>query len=622
MKRMLLALLLLILWVSSLWADYDREQEKLDELIQKIHTRIEEIDMTVRASRYETLDELIESKTAHLESLYDDQKQAGDSKKEVLQHHIDYQEALLDLAAANRVTGLSRNTEEGVSQSQRITSLLSGWAENERMQWGQGGLHTFAALAGIYFVHTERMTLEAHTEFAEKYRETGISREDYEILSALYDQKADEGGNDPAPWHNNSFTFGYEDNVYYRLYKIGQEYMKKYPGAVLSKVDLADLEIRGDEHQESVQSGIRTTPGTEYLIHVESDGTTTYFVHSGSMTIATDDPPGNIIIHDGESVTVVSDGTAGLMHTSDPSDPDPFECISTGGMTPVEPSYTYLYTLSHDKALMKTRIDTGEVMWKSTPHGNWVSGLAKDSEGYLYTSGGDYKIRKFDPNNGNIIWTFSKHTYAVGKVVSDKKGFIYSGDSHHNVKKITTDGVEVWNYAAPEVVFAVEVDPSTGNVFAGMRNGMVQMIDSTGHLVWTYQGDHVSSLAVDLNGDVYAGGGRGNGIIKISSSGEEIWKNKDHPGSIQNVTMGSDGCIYTTDHLGTILKTDPDTGVTIARVDIANEKLYGLDVDYSGNIYVGTGDGDLYCYDVISDQVSWIRHPHTSHLRQVLLSMD
>jgi len=410
--------------------------------------------------------------------------------------------------------------------------------------------------------------------------------------------------------------------VYYRLYKIGQEYVRKYPGAVLPKVDLADLEIRGDENQDSALSGIRTTPGTEYLIHVESDGTTTYYVHSGSIIIAKDDPLENITIHGGEAMTVASDGTVGLIHTSDSCASDPFRCISAGYMTSVEPSYTYIYTLSHDRALMKTRIDTGEVIWKSTPHGIWVSGLAKDSKGYLYTSGEDYKIRKFDPDNGSIIWTFNEHTYAVGTVASDKKGFIYSGDSHHNVKKITTDGVEVWNYAAPEVVFAVEVDPSTGNVFAGMRNGMVQMIDSTGHLVWTYQGVHVSSLAVDLNGDVYAAGGSGNGIIKISSSGEEIWKNKDHPGSIQNVTVGPEGCIYTVDHVGTILKTDPDTGVTINRVDIATEKLYGLDVDFLGNIYVGTGDGDLYCYDVISDQVSWIRHPHTSHLRQVLLSMD
>ena len=139
MKRLFFVSLVLILFVLPLWADYDREQERLDELIQKMHTRIEEIDMTVRASRYETLDEVIESKNDHLESLYIRQKQASESKKDLWQHHIDFQVALLDLAAANRATGLSRNTPEGAMHSQRITNLLVGWAENERLQWGQGG---------------------------------------------------------------------------------------------------------------------------------------------------------------------------------------------------------------------------------------------------------------------------------------------------------------------------------------------------------------------------------------------------------------------------------------------------------------------------------------------------
>lgn len=281
----------------------------------------------------------------------------------------------------------------------------------------------------------------------------------------------------------------------------------------------------------------------------------------------------------------------------------------------------FMYTVGHDRALVKSRNETGEVQWAFSGHNDWVAGLAMDEQGYLYTSGGDYKIRKIDPTDGSLIWTFKGHTYAVNSVAADGKGFLYTGGSDKNVKKITTGGNEVWNYRAEDVIHSVAVDKD-GNLFTGARDGTVRKIDPDGNSLWTWKVPHINNIAVDPAGSVYAGGADETGLVKISSSGKQLWRytGTGIKGSVTHITIGPDQIVYASDSAGGITKVDPEHGRVIKRFDGFADTLYGSAVDSDGLVYVGSKSGELFCLNFDTDEILWSRKIHSGPLRKVILS--
>ncbi len=280
----------------------------------------------------------------------------------------------------------------------------------------------------------------------------------------------------------------------------------------------------------------------------------------------------------------------------------------------------WIYTVGHDRALVKSRTETGEVSWTFSGHTDWVAGLAMDEQGYLYTSGGDYKIRKIDPTDGTLIWTFREHTYAVNSVVADGKGFIYTGGSDKNVKKITTGGKEVWNYRSEDVIHSVAVDKD-GNLFTGARNGTVRKIDPDGNSLWTWKVPHINTIAVDPTGSVYVGGADETGLVKISSSGEQLWRYTGTciKGSVTHITIGPDQSVYASDSAGGITKIEPEHGRVIKRFDGFADALYGSAVDSDTLVYVGSKSGELFCLDFDTDEILWSRKIHSGPLRKIIL---
>lgn len=289
--------------------------------------------------------------------------------------------------------------------------------------------------------------------------------------------------------------------------------------------------------------------------------------------------------------------------------------------TPTPPRAECMYTVGHDRALVKSRIETGEVQWAFSGHNDWVAGLAMDEQGYLYTSGGDYKIRKIDPTDGSLIWTFKGHTYAVNSVAADGKGFLYTGGSDKNVKKITTGGKEVWNYRAEDVIFSVAVD-TNGNLFTGAREGTVRKIDPDGNSLWTWKVPHINTIAVDPTGSVYAGGADETGLVKISSSGEQLWRytGTGIKGSVTHITIGPDQSVYASDSAGGITKVEPEHGRVIKRFDGFADALYGSAVDSDGLVYAGSKSGEVFCLNFDTDEILWSRKIHSGPLRTVIIS--
>ncbi|MBN2859580.1 MAG: PQQ-binding-like beta-propeller repeat protein, partial [Sphaerochaetaceae bacterium] len=199
-------------------------------------------------------------------------------------------------------------------------------------------------------------------------------------------------------------------------------------------------------------------------------------------------------------------------------------------------------------------------------------------------------------------------------------GFIYTGGSDAHVKKISTEGKEVWNYKADDVIHSVAVDP-LGNLFTGARNGTVRKIDSNGNSLWIATVvPHINHIAVDDTGSVYAGGAKGTGLVKISSSGEHLWSYTNFDGSVTHITIGPDQNVYASDSAGGITKIESEHGRVIKRFDGFADTLYGSAVDSDGLVYVGTKSGELFCLDFDTDEILWSKQVHSGPLRKIVLS--
>ena len=107
----------------------------------------------------------------------------------------------------------------------------------------------------------------------------------------------------------------------------------------------------------------------------------------------------------------------------------------------------------------------------------------------------------------------------------------------------------------------------------------------------------VQGLVVDDEGNIYVGGGQSSFIIKFSSDGTKIWERSPEVDSVSCLALDRSGNVYAGTGYGDILKFSPD-GKELWHHNISTEKAKGqinaLAVDSEGNIYAGgkTGERD------------------------------
>ncbi|MCE9585978.1 hypothetical protein K8R04_01500 [Candidatus Uhrbacteria bacterium] len=239
----------------------------------------------------------------------------------------------------------------------------------------------------------------------------------------------------------------------------------------------------------------------------------------------------------------------------------------------------------------------------------YVSGLSPATWGSpvrAYTASSDAFAVKLD-GSGNIVWnTFlggssgdsgnavtvdgSGNVYISGNSVATWGSPVraYSSGTDGLVVKLDSSGNLTWNTflggSGTDNMFSIAVDES-GNVYAGgftdtgwgspvraytsANDGSVSKLDGSGNLTWnTFLGgsgnDSVFAVAVDGNGNVYAGG---NSVATWGSP-------------VRAYSSGTDGLVAKLDSSGN-LTWNTFTGGS------GTDGVRGMNVDSLGNIYVG-----------------------------------
>jgi len=118
----------------------------------------------------------------------------------------------------------------------------------------------------------------------------------------------------------------------------------------------------------------------------------------------------------------------------------------------------------------------------------------------------------------------------------------------------------------------------------------------------------VQDVAVDVDGDVYCVG-NDNAVRRLAAAtGAQIWSSVGYASTTHCVAVDVEKNLY----FGTadLLYKFDASGTLVRSVDIGDGVL-SLAISPSGNIYIGSGDGNVYKYDAEGNRV-WMFSGHAS----------
>lgn len=202
----------------------------------------------------------------------------------------------------------------------------------------------------------------------------------------------------------------------------------------------------------------------------------------------------------------------------------------------------YVYTGGNDSYVRKIS-STGSEVWKFSTNYYPAYAVAVDKIGYVYCGTSDYKVRKLYSNGSSAVWTFTGHSQSINDLAVDTNYNVYSTAVDGYLRKITSEGVQSWQFYPGSAPQRVAVDTS-GNVYIGCSSGQVYKINSSGTAVWSYitsKVNTVNDITVDKFGQVYFG--QSTTVNKLTSVGLPAWA-YDESQQAYGVAIGADGYLY------------------------------------------------------------------------------
>ena len=187
----------------------------------------------------------------------------------------------------------------------------------------------------------------------------------------------------------------------------------------------------------------------------------------------------------------------------------------------------------------------------------WVWGLATDSRGNIYA--GNYKIDR----SGHGVSVFDPGEYVIRSVVIDASDHVFAA---------TLPGGKIYRLT-PDGQSAVYFDPKH----------IISKQDSTA-TIW--------SLALDPEGNLYAGTGGGRGLIyKIDRTGTASVLAETEESHVVSLAVDPAGnLIAGTDPNGRIYRISPEGQLSVL-YDSPYQEINTILIDASGTIYAGAVDG-------------------------------
>ncbi len=227
--------------------------------------------------------------------------------------------------------------------------------------------------------------------------------------------------------------------------------------------------------------------------------------------------------------------------------------------------------------------------------------------------------------NWNTVGSNAVDGTSVSAVETDNDGNCYVGTYSKAVYK--------WNYNNKEweqmggtldgTVVAIAMYYTKDIIYAGTSNGSVYQYNSA-NTSWDFLGNQaalsggVSSLMVDNNGIIYAGtietGANGNGNVYKYDSGSKSW-NPLSTGldgtTVYSLEIDYDGNIYAGTKQGNVsilnLSSSSSWGLLGNLLSNGGSAVYSLAVDHNNYIYAVTTNGFVWQWQSSSSSPSWIK---------------
>ena len=285
--------------------------------------------------------------------------------------------------------------------------------------------------------------------------------------------------------------------------------------------------------------------------------------------------------------------------------------IDSAGTVYIGSADHYFYALASDRTL-KWRFATGDII---------DSSALLDDKGRVYFGSGDGHVYCLDRDTGEEVWKFRAHTAAEvteeygiktynlnwfeGNVAMLPDGTILAGNDNYLLYALDREiGDLLKVYPANEMIWSCPaVNPSTGRVFftsdfTALSN--VFCFEGAGKKIWTSGGLGTVSASPMLTSDNPAGAvlvGGFDGVLRAFSqkNGKRLWKFGARDHIYGSPAQLSDGTVIQAACDGTVCGLDPVSGRERWSFDTLVPIRSSPAVDTADRIYVGAGDGHLYC---------------------------
>ena len=250
--------------------------------------------------------------------------------------------------------------------------------------------------------------------------------------------------------------------------------------------------------------------------------------------------------------------------------------------------------------------------------GNLIDSSALlDDKGRVYVASADGFVYALERETGELVWKFRAHepgslpetsrmcNWLEGNVAIGPDGTLYTASDNFLLYALDRDtGAEKWHYAMRDQSWSLPaVNAATGRLFFGscyftLKN--LHCTDLNGRQLWTRGtlGSMVASpllTSEDPDGAAIAGGF--DGILRAFSqrSGKRLWKFGAREHIYASPAQLSDGTIIQPCADGSVYALEPNAGRRLWSFDTPEPFRASPAVDRYDRIYVGNGEGRLYC---------------------------
>jgi outer membrane protein assembly factor BamB len=290
--------------------------------------------------------------------------------------------------------------------------------------------------------------------------------------------------------------------------------------------------------------------------------------------------------------------------------------------TNAEPWPMYQFGPDHNGYTSENGPETNNVLW-SQETGGITYGSAIVAEGMVYIGGGN-GMNAFYENNGTLIWRTKTHEnvpggYGISSTPAYSNGYVYfGGDGIYCLD--ATDGSEIWFVDTPSENWGDGTPTvANGKVYISGSDRKLYSIDQfTGEVLWTFQ----TESSGQSNYGLYAAPAVINGWVYLSACDSNLYKIREDQSSDIAVAQATFQMAYTSYSSPVIASGRLFVGCGYTDTNFVN-RFYCLDISdlsliwafnpaapssffssagyYDGRVYIGSLDGNLYCFNAESD---------------------